>query len=162
MNIPGEKSEITIKTVLSEKKVTTVVVSGLQVSPYNGGPAIQLPRTFTQPHLPMGASEIPTGEILHRWPHLAELTNIIPEYDESIPIGLIIGADWPRALQPQKVIASENDGPFSMQTSVGWCVSGPARKHLKYCDEITCNRIQVEETGLTLSLPVYDCRQWNS
>ena len=131
LNIPGEKSEITIKTVVSEKKVTTVAVTGLQVSPYNGGPAIQLPRTFTQPHLPMGAGEIPTREMLQRWPHLAELTDVIPEYDESVPIGLLIGADCPRALQPHKVIASENDGPFAMQTSVGWCVSGPADETCK-------------------------------
>ena len=148
LNMPGEKSEITIKTIVSERKVATVAVTGLQVSSYHGGPAIQLPRTFTQPHLPVGPDDTPTKKTLQSWPHLQELADIIPEYDEKIPIGLLLGADCPRALQPLEVIASEDNGPFAMRTSIGWCVSGPAVQNKSGRCNVTCNRIQVEENDL--------------
>ena len=44
-------------------------------------------------------------------------------------IGLLIGVNCPRALQPYDVIHSVNNGPFAVKTALGWCISGPKQHH---------------------------------
>lgn len=42
-------------------------------------------------------------------------------------IGLLIGTNVPKALEPQEVIHSVNEGPYAVRTALGWTVNGPLR-----------------------------------
>lgn len=107
-----------------------------------------------QDRLPIERDEIPSHAILRRWPHLSVLSTEMPDRDDTVPIGLIIGANCSKALEPHEVIPSVIDGPFAVRTALGWCVSGPS--HLiggqtvrtTNTNKLFCNRTTVEETKL--------------
>ena len=44
---------------------------------------------------------------------------------DDAKVGLLIGANCIMALEPLKVIASNNGGPYAYQTGMGWCIVGP-------------------------------------
>ena len=62
----------------------------------------------------------------------------------NIEIGLLIGANCAKALEPQEVIPSKNGGPFAYKSPLGWCVVGPLVKDAKK-GFISCNRIVVQD-----------------
>ena len=86
---------------------------------------INLPSAFSRPVLAVEKEEIPTPSKISSWPHLYTLMDKIPEYDPSIPIGLMIGGNCPKALEPMEVIHSVGEGPYAKRTRLGWCVVGP-------------------------------------
>lgn len=69
------------------------------------------------------------------WLHLKQscIHNITAE------IGLLIGKNIPNAMEPEKVIKSINDGPYTVRTVRGWTVNGPLRdgKYEETRDEVT-------------------------
>lgn len=40
-------------------------------------------------------------------------------------IGLLIGVNAPKALEPWRIINSEGDGPYAVKTLLGWVINGP-------------------------------------
>lgn len=46
----------------------------------------------------------------------------------SAEIGLLIGTNVPKALEPQEVIHSVNEEPYDVRTALGWTVNGPLRE----------------------------------
>lgn len=145
---PGQPTEITVRTLSDERKLDTFAVNGLRVSPVDGKASLLLPKTFTQEELPINVHEIPSHDALKQWPHLTRLLSKMPDRDETIPVGLLIGANCPKALEPLDVIPSQLGGPFAMRTVLGWCVSGPIRSthHDRLTNNtVVCSRIAVFE-----------------
>ena len=126
---PGEPTEISIKTVTDERRQSTNVVRNLSVMSTNNNKRIKLPKVYTQDVLPFDVNDVPSHEVVRRWPHLRCLVSEIPDLDRSVPVGLLIGVDCPGALQPCDVIPSVDNGPFAIKTAVGWCISGPKQQH---------------------------------
>ena len=73
------------------------------------------------------------------WKHLRSISNEIVQKDD-VQVGLLIGANCMKALEPTKIIHSEGGGPYAYKTRLGWCVVGPIN-----CIGITtsCNRVAV-------------------
>jgi hypothetical protein len=72
----------------------------------------------------------------------------MPPYLPDVPVGLLIGSNCVKALQPIKVIPSSGDGPFAVKYRHGWTINGPLRmqKSDNGIPEVTCcNRIIVQE-----------------
>ena len=67
---------------------------------------ITLPTTYSQNGLPADANEIPTPSSIAYWEHLNSLKDEIGEFDKSITIGLLIGANCPKALEHCESIPS--------------------------------------------------------
>ena len=67
--------------------------------------------------------------------------------DQNINVGLLIGANCTRALEPIKVIPSRNNGPYAMKTVLGWCIVGPISYRNQSEGKISCNRTAVMEAG---------------
>ena len=60
---------------------------------------------------------------------------------------ILIGENCAEALEPMKVINSENGGLYAFKTVFGWCVVGPVnstQEKRKFC----CNRTTVMEAGI--------------
>ena len=85
---------------------------------------INLPTTFSRPSLEIEKEEIPTPSKIEQWEHLRVLREKIPEYDPTIPLGLMIGGNCPQACVPQEAIEGR-EGPFAKRSRLGWCVVGP-------------------------------------
>jgi hypothetical protein len=153
LGAPGEATEITVKTVSDERRQETVVVSGLQIAAMNGNKFMRLPKVYTQETLPIEANEIVTHDMLRRYPHLQHLTKEIPEWDRTVPIGLLIGVNCPKALEPIDFITTYGNGPFALKTALGWCVAGPvySKDVDKRNDVLICNRVTVNKHQTTTS-----------
>ena len=80
---------------------------------------INLPLTFSKAALAVDKEEIPTPSKVSKWSYLCDLKTQVPEYDPSIPIGLMIGGNCPKAIEPMEVISSVNNGPYAKRTRLG-------------------------------------------
>ena len=60
--------------------------------------------------------------------------------DSSIPIGLLIGGDCPRAQEPYEVIPSDCGGPYAYRARLGWCIVGPMDPKQHESTHVKCYR----------------------
>ena len=125
------KAHVTVETINCTSENQTTAVDGLIARPSEKyancypSSSISLPTVFGFEGLPVNQKEIPTPRNLQRWEYLKRIFASLPEFDENIPFGLIIGGSCPKALEPLEVITSEANGPYAYRTSLGWCVVGP-------------------------------------
>ena len=73
---------------------------------------------------------------VERWFYLNDI--YLSRIDADIE--LLIGNDVPKTLEPQEVQTIENDGPYAVQTLLGWTINGPLGRQSKSSG--TTNRIQ--------------------
>lgn len=85
---------------------------------------VELPHVFTQNKIPVKKENIPSQEDVDQWSYLREVK--IPKIDSDV--GLLIGCNVPKALEPWKVINSQGNGPYAVKTILGWTINGPLRK----------------------------------
>ena len=126
INATGLDTTISVKTIHGERTDKCKVIEGLVVSPtFNDSIRIPLPRTYSQSGIPVDDEDIPTKERVSCWKHLEPIVKFLPSSAQVIKVGLLIGSDCPKALEPHNAISSKNNGPFALKTRLGWCVSGP-------------------------------------
>lgn len=118
---PGRKMEIILKTMGQEKTLSTYRVSGLEVAALDSENFLKLPDVFTQKQIPVTHDDIPKLKDIRKWPYLKEV-DVTPI---SAGIGLLIGVNIPRALEPWKIINSVGSGPYAVKTLLGWVINGP-------------------------------------
>ena len=129
LGVNGEKTSITIKTVNGDLNNKTTVVEGLKVSSskYEDGEWIELPKTFAKKYLPVDQDDIATPSKLKQWKYLEGIMDKISKRDD-LSVGLLIGANCTKALEPLNIIPSCDNGPYAFQTTLGWCVVGPVNR----------------------------------
>ena len=122
---------VEVKTVNGAKEQRARGAKGLVVQAavrhsevYQDTP-VNLPYTYSRWFLAVGPEEIPTPSRIRPWNHLSKLAKMIPEYDPSIPIGLMIGGNCPKANDIMESVPSVDDGPYAKRTRLGWCIIGP-------------------------------------
>ena len=124
------------------------VVTGSRVSKEIRGEKMQwlnLPAVYTRDELPADIDEVATCEKAKRWDHLKGIADNLPT-ESNMKIGLLIGANCARALEPVEVLPSQDGGPFAYKTFLGWCVVGPLTKTGKK-RSISCNGIGVQDAA---------------
>ncbi|KAL2102335.1 hypothetical protein ACEWY4_001503 [Coilia grayii] len=143
LHMEGRRTEILLRTMGLERAVNTYRVNGLEVSSLDGTEFIHLPEVFTQSRIPVSHANIVTDKDIQKWPYLkdVQLTTI------KADIGLLIGANASRALEPWRIIHSQGDGPYAVKTCLGWLINGPLSDR-SLTDEhgrlhISSNRISV-------------------
>ena len=52
------------------------------------------------------------------------ISNEIVQNDNA-HVGLLIGANCMKALEPTRILQSQDGVPYAYKTKVGWCVLGP-------------------------------------
>ena len=97
---------------------------------------------YTRKHLPVDKKEVATPEKIEEWDYLKTISSEITQTD--VDIGLLIGANYMRALKPLKVITSNNGGPYAYQTHLGWCIVGPINNMVGK-DSIGCHHIAMQD-----------------
>ncbi|KAJ8377835.1 hypothetical protein AAFF_G00251540 [Aldrovandia affinis] len=128
----------------TESIVNTCIVKGMEISSLDGNQFIELSEVFSQKSIPVTKDNIPHQEDVNRWPHLKEVK--LPSIQAEV--GLLIGANVPKAMEPLQVVSSVDDGPYAVRTILGWTVNGPLRGGSNIMEtnkrtEVTANRISV-------------------
>ena len=60
----------------------------------------------------------------------------------NVEVGLLIGCNYPKALNPKEVILGNDSDPYAVKTELGWGIIGPVSpSFLVYQDDVsTCHR----------------------
>ncbi|XP_068716993.1 uncharacterized protein [Montipora capricornis] len=139
LTVDGEQTTLSLTTLGKHDSVTECKVFKLEVFDLNERNFVELPTVFSTPQLPVGKNSIPQQEDVNKYPYLKGIQ--LPKIDA--PIGLLIGNDVPKALEPKQVIASNDKGPYAVKTIFGWTLNGPLdRKGNSRC---TANFIKADE-----------------
>ena len=123
LNLNGRCTSISLRTMGNESVVKTHIVTGMEISSLEGDQFIELSEVYSQKDIPVTKDNIPRQEDVSRWPHLQEVK--LPAVEAEV--GLLIGANIPKAMEPLQVVSSVNDGPYAVRTALGWTVNGPLR-----------------------------------
>lgn len=140
LNIVGRKQIILLKTMGQTKTVPSHKINGLEVAALESDMFIKLPDVYTHKSIPFAKENIPKMEDIKRWSYLEEV-DLNPI---NANIGLLIGVNAPRAMEPWKVINSQGSGPYAVKTLLGWVISGPLSDEGNE-GSLQCNRISIEE-----------------
>lgn len=116
LHLQGKNELILLTTVGEQKAVSCKAVPDLEVSNPEGDDFIGLTEVFAQKVMPVSKENIPTQEDLDKWSHRQGVR--IPSINADV--GLQIGTA--KALEPEEVIHSVNDGPYAVHTALGWSV----------------------------------------
>lgn len=124
LQVTGQKAEILLRTMNKEESTKTSVAWDLEICGLDSNEYVELPHVYTQSKIPVRKENIPSQKDVNRWAYLREVK--IPQVDADV--GLLIGCNVPKALEPWKVINSQGNGPYAVKTILGWTINGPLRK----------------------------------
>ena len=148
LGIEGRQTTITLETAIGQKTVTTSALDNLRVrctdehkARYPESSEVKLPTTFTRLSLPADKRDIACKDKATQWDHLKEAVSNMEEYDESLPIALLIGLNCPRAREPYESVRGNDYAPYAVRNALGWCIMGPVG--CKVDDSIKCNRTRL-------------------
>ena len=117
----GEKTTLSLTTIQNESIPTECHVVNLEVFDINENNLVDLPYVFSTAKLPVDESCIPRQADVERWSHLKGIK--IARIDACV--GLLIGNDAPRALEPKEIKECKGNGPYAVRTIFGWTINGP-------------------------------------
>ncbi|KAJ8356650.1 hypothetical protein SKAU_G00194440 [Synaphobranchus kaupii] len=145
LGVHGKRTQILLRTMGQEKPMSCYVLSDLEVSGLSENKYISLPEVLTHTDIPVTKENIPVQKVLERWPYLSEEVQL-PHIEADVD--LLIGTNAHRAMEPWKIIHSQEDRPYAVKTTLGWVVNGPLRKghdHNSSCTDqkVSVNRISV-------------------
>ena len=144
LGVTGSKTTINLKTLHGVRSEKTVSVEGIKVAQLQGNSIwINLPKMYARRNLPVDKEEIATPARISKWEYLKPISNEIVQ-DEDIVVGLLIGANCMKALEPMKIIPSKEDGPYAYKTLLGWCIVGPII-NTETERSISCHRVAVKD-----------------
>ncbi|XP_056022166.1 uncharacterized protein LOC125649571 [Ostrea edulis] len=144
LNVEGKRTKLNLVTMGQEKVHDSYVICGLEVIDLNGDNTIELPPVFTQSTLPVSKKDVIFLEDVKRWSHLHGVELNVIDCD----IGLLIGVNVPKALEPWEIIPSASNGPFAVKTLLGWVINGPLEVIMNndnYSTSVSVNRIDVRK-----------------
>ena len=147
LGVEGANIKLVVKTVNGPVLLDTKVLSGLIVSDINGSNSIQLGKAYTKDDIAAVEEDVPVPELARRWTHLKCIQAELPPRLPGAKVGLLIGSNCPKALEPVDIVASENGGPFAVKTFAGWAIVGPLHMCNKEHSTVSCSRVAVKEVG---------------
>ena len=153
LNLPKLSSTtLNIATVKDGEgsEVVSFVYQDLQVRGYNSHKRVDLPSTYSVPHIPTDRRSISTQRSAAKWPHLTAIQKEMPPILDC-GIGLLIGYNCSQALIPRNSIIGKDAEPFAVKTDLGWSIIGPSnptdrRQYEKH--KATCYSISTKEKPL--------------
>lgn len=150
LNVKGKPTQILLSTMGQDepgeqKLINSYMISDLEVCGLEDTKHIELPKVYTHNNIPVHTDNIPKQSDIQQWPYLSEVR--LPELEADV--GLLIGANCPKAMEPWHIINSRDGGPYAVKTAIGWVVNGPMRKELEVTEnkppQCSVNRISVME-----------------
>ena len=147
-NTKLEETDLSVNTLNGTETSTSKIVVGLQVRGVKSESSswIKLPKTYTRVNLPIDVKEAPTAESIQKWPHLKNVRDKLVSSNEifsGMKVGILIGGNCPKAVEPLEVVQSQDNGPYAFKTRLGWCVVGPTSS-IDQSTYSSCYRVSYE------------------
>ena len=144
LGVKGKGTSITINTLNGEATNEAMIVKGLRVISGNGDSHdwLELPDTYIKKYLPVDNEDVATPSKFKQGRHRESIVGKISQ-KEDISVGLWIGVNCTKALEPINVIPNKNDRPYAFNTKLSWCIVGPDNGTSR--KELCCNRIGVRQ-----------------
>ena len=103
--INGRKTSLTIKTLNGEFISNSTALEDLKVANISEGNKewLPLPRTFTRVDLPVDNDDMTKPSQLMKWKYLENVINQLT-FSDDISVGLLIGANCTKALEPTEIL----------------------------------------------------------
>lgn len=120
LNMNGCNVSILLRTMGNESVVNMRIVTGLEISSLDSNQFVEFSEVYSQKDIPVTKDNI---QYNIGWPHVKE--ERIPTIQAEV--GLLIGANVPKAMDPLQVVNSVDSGPYAVRTILGWTVNGPLR-----------------------------------
>ena len=135
LNSKYETAKLLLSTMsVRDNLITCKRFKGLQIRSFEKNVTIDLPDTYSRDFIPTNRGHIPTSAAADKWPHLKQMSHLIPPM-QKCEIGLLIGYNCPLALAPINCITGHGNQPFAIQTDLGWSVVGGTDPH-DDCDHV--------------------------
>ena len=94
-----------------------MVVESIKVTGMSGdGSLLSLLKLYARREIPVDVGEISTSNKIKEWKHLRSISNEIVQKDD-VQVGVLIGANSMKALEPTKIRHSEGGGPCAYKTT---------------------------------------------
>ena len=106
---------------------------------------IELRKAYSKIFLPVEREEIATHDKIERWGYLKPVSKVITQMD-NIEVGMLIGANCMKVLEPMEIISSRNGGPYAYRTKLEWCIVGPITASRNDVS-VKCHRIAVKDVA---------------
>ena len=106
-------------------------------------------RTFTRPDLLVDNDDITKPSHLRKWKYLENVTDQLT-FSDDISVGLLIGANCTKVLEPIEILQSRDGGDYAFKTRLGWCVVDPVnrtKRNKVSCNQIAVNQADTKEVG---------------
>jgi len=144
LNAPGSPKCMKIHTMTVPRTLDSEAVS-VSVEPLKGGNCIELSEVVVVVEIPATLKVIPDSRDLQRHDYLR---GVDPAHVEGATVALLIGANFPEALQVE-VVRNGSDGcPDVVRTPLGWSLLVPAFKTVTAPDnETSCFVAHVSATA---------------
>ena len=107
LGLNGKKTEFSLTTIEKENSITKSSLVSLELFDLEEENLVKLPTVLSVKSLPVSAEDVPKQDDVDRWPHLHRIQ--VSELD--VPVGLLVGNDNIKALEPNKIRQSEGSGP---------------------------------------------------
>jgi len=126
--------------------VQSCIVPQLLVSCLDGSNKVAIPKSYTRDVIPVAHEHIPRRSFFERSSQLNKVSRLLPDYMPDVSIGLLIGGNCPRALEPLEAVHADGDGPFGVRYLHGWTVYGPLNVELNESGIVSANLLSFRET----------------
>ncbi|XP_028408799.1 uncharacterized protein LOC114531374 [Dendronephthya gigantea] len=153
----SRKTTLLLTTMEKERSKLQSSVVSLEVSDLNGQNTVEIMNVFSVSKLPVLRDDIPRQGDVDRWSHLEGI--VLKDIDSEV--GLLIGNDVPKALQPKEVVESNSDGPYAIRTVWGWTVNGPLGRSDHHSATANCIQSEVQNNELENIFRQYCNREFN-
>jgi len=120
---PREKYYLSTCSSSSEVKYGRKV-SDLTVCSIVEGKEFSLPQLTECDAIPCDKREIPSPQMVKRFPHLESIADEIPALDANANIQLLLGRDAPELLKVRAFKNGPRGAPWAQRLNLGWTVSG--------------------------------------
>ena len=146
LGIQGIKTNLRLKTLHGGRSESTFAIEGVKVTGMHGNCSwLTLPKIYSTKEIPVDKEEIETPTKIRKWEFLQPISNETIQNDD-VHVGLLIGANCMRALEPTRILQSQDGGPYAYKTRLGWCVVGPTNSTTRDCST-SCNRVAVKDVA---------------
>ena len=76
-------------------------------------------KLYARKEIPVDKEDIATPAKIKEWKHLTPISNETVQRDD-VQVGLLIGANYMKALEPMQIIHSEGGGLCAYKTRLSW------------------------------------------
>ena len=106
---------------------------------------VDLGPVYTRHKLPVTEADVVER---NEWSHCNYLTDVPIQRINGTSVGLLIGVDALKAMEPWDVIPCQDGGPFAVKTILGWVINGPIYLQNGCEGRFTANFIKVRRPSL--------------